>query len=502
MEIIMLKRFSPVILFLLGFVTLMFTRRSEIVPTINIAILIAPVFILRFIRTQPARRGIILTLLGFLLSMNIALWGLFDISNKSIMLVFDLIRSSLIAIFYFLPYMIDRLQYPKVRDKGIAPTLIFPVAATAIFFLFSLEGPLDGDTAKDIFAYGPLMFKQLASIFGLWGFVFVFSWFASIINYAWENEFNWLRIRRISLIYSLIIISIFIFGAVKIISLTPQAEKVKIAAIVLLPKDGETVAMDRIQAEKITSPFTETVSEIEKLTKEAAANEAKIISFQEFALTIYQEEESKLREQFKRIAKENDIYLSITYAYFVKEGKGENKHLFINNDGEIVIDYTKRYLLGIGEFGETEVFKKGAEIIQTADTPYGKIGVSICRDMNFSSYIRRGAKKKVDIMLGPSYDWPKSNNPSYSLRAIENGFSFVRPTYNGITYAEDYNGNILAQMDSDVTKDGILYADVPIKGTKTIYSIIGDLLGWLCVLCLLWSTFYSIKKTKQITIMD
>jgi apolipoprotein N-acyltransferase len=498
----MFKRLSPVILFLLGFVTLMFTRRSEIVPTINIAILIAPIFILRFIRTQPVRRGIILTLLGFLLSMNIALWGLFNISDKSIMLVFDLIRSSLIAILYFMPYMIDRLQYPKVRDKVIVSTLIFPVAATAIFFLLSLEGPLEGDTAKDIFAYGPLMFKQLASVFGLWGFVFIFSWFASIMNYAWENEFNWLGIRRISLIYSLVLISIFIFGAVKIILLTPQTEKVKIAAIVLLPKDGKSVAMDRIQKEKITSPFTETVSEIEKLTKEAATNKAKIVSFQEFALTIYQEEESKLREQFKRIAKENNIYLSIAYAYFVKEGKGENKHLFINNYGEIIIDYTKRYLLGIGELGETGVYKKGAEIIQTADTPYGKIGVSICRDMNFSSYIRQAAKKKVDIMFNPSYDWPKSNNPAYSLRAIENGFSLVRPTYNGITYAEDYSGDILAQMDSDVTKDGILYADVPIKGTKTIYSVIGDLLGWLCVLRLLWSTFYSIKKTKQITVMD
>jgi len=37
-------------------------------------------------------------------------------------------------------------------------------------------------------------------------------------------------------------------------------------------------------------------------------------------------------------------------------------------------------------------------------------------------------------------------------------------------------------MDSDKTEDGIMYADVPAKGVKTIYLVIGDLLGWLCVL--------------------
>jgi apolipoprotein N-acyltransferase len=383
----MFKRFYPVILFLLGFIT------------INIAILIAPVFILRFIRTQPIRKGIILTLLGFLLSMNIALWGLFNISDKSIMLGYDLVRSSLIAILYFLPYMIDRLQYPKFKDKGILSTLIFPVTVTAIFFLFSLEGPLDGDVAKDIFVYGPLMFKQLASIFGLWGFIFIFSWIASIINYSWENDFNWSRIRKITSILSLVIIIIFVFGAVKIILTSSQGEIIKIAAIVLLPEDGEAVSLERVQKEKLTSPFAETVAQIEKLTKVAAMNNAKIISFQEYAMIIYQEEEIKLREEFKRIAKENDIFLSITYAYFAKEGKGENKHLFINNKGAIEIDYTKRYLLGIGEFGENGVFKKGKEIIQTADTPYGKIGVSICRDMSFSSYIKQASERKVNIML-------------------------------------------------------------------------------------------------------
>jgi apolipoprotein N-acyltransferase len=71
------------------------------------------------------------------------------------------------------------------------------------------------------------------------------------------------------------------------------------------------------------------------------------------------------------------------------------------------------------------------------------------------------------------------------MRAIENGFSLVRPTFNGITIAEDFNGKILAQMDSAETDDGIMYADLPTRGVNTLYTKVGDVLGWTCVLGLL-----------------
>ena len=111
------RKYLPLILFLLGFGIFIFTRMSKLVPTIPIAILIAPVFILRFIRTQPSKRGIWLTLLGFILIINIGLWGIFDMGGGISSLIFNLIRSTLLAILYFLPYMADRLIYPKFKDK-------------------------------------------------------------------------------------------------------------------------------------------------------------------------------------------------------------------------------------------------------------------------------------------------------------------------------------------------------------------------------------------------
>jgi len=485
--------------FVLGFGIFMFTRMSKLVPTIDIAILIAPIFILRFIRIQPAKQGIWLTLLGFLLSFNIALWGLFEFDEVSLMTVFSLIRSSLLAVLWFLPFMTDRLIYPKLGKMGGWSSLTFPIITTTIFFLSSIEGPFDdGSGTISSFSYGSLVFKQAQSLFGIWTYVFMYSWLFSLINFFWENDFQWKKIKKLVIIYPSLILLIFLFGLLKTSLISgPKPGTVKIAAVVLIPEDGKALRMERIFNKKITSPFEKSISRIENRARSAAENGAKIVSFQEFTMTINEDSENKLREHYQRIARENNIYLSITYAWFAKEGKGENKHLFIDKKGEIQLDYAKRYLLGFGPFGETAVFKKGPEIIQSANTPYGRVGISICRDMSFPSYMRQASKDNVDIMLSPSYDWPKSSEPWYLLNTIENGFSLIRPTYNGFTYAADYHGNVLATMDSEETEDGIMYANVPIRGISTLYPIIGDLLGWLCVICFVGLIFISKRKKEK-----
>jgi apolipoprotein N-acyltransferase len=482
------------ILFILGFGIFMFSRRSDLLPTIGCAIIVAPVFILRFLRTQE-RHALALTFIGFLLSLNIALFGLFNIDSGFGTLAVNLIRSSLLAVLFFIPYMLDRLIYQRIKLPDTIKTLLFPTLVTAILFLSSLEGPFDGDVAKDIYAQGPLFFKQTASTFGLWGFVFMFSWIASFVNYLWENHFQWQAVKAASIVVLSSFLLLSGFGLFKYMSFSNRNQTtVRIASAVLIPFDGKTIPMTDIFENKRTSPFESTMNRIEEMSKKAARNFAKIISFQEYAIIITEDDREKLLKELQRIATENNLYLNLAYAYFAKNGKGENMNLLLSNEGAVLIHYSKRYLLGFGELGEPRVFKKGPEIIQTAETPYGVIGVSTCRDMSFPSYIRQAGKKNVDVMLGPSHDFPRSVSPSYYLRAIENGFSFVRPTYNGLSYAIDYNGNILAWMDSEQSKDGIMYADVPIKGIKTLYSYWGDLLGWACVLGALVCAIYSFAR--------
>ncbi len=482
------KEYLPVIWFVLGFGMFMSTRTSHFIPHWGPAIIIAPIFILAFGRSLSTKQGNLLTLLGFILSLNIAMWGLYELGDGIATITLNLVRSSIQGMLFSLPYIADRLVYPKLERNRVLSTLSFPIAATAIHFLISLEGPYDGDMVSGVYGFGGLVFKQIASIAGLWGFVFVFSWFASVVNLAWEEGFDWRRIKIVTLLFALTLVGSFLFGALKISSSAyTERDTVKIAAVFLLPDEGERFDPEGLLSREL-SPYEETISRIEALTEEAASKGAKIVAFQETAVKIQEAKEDTFIERLSTSAKEDDVYFSIGYGVFPNEGKGWNKAILISDQGVLEVDYRKRYLLGFGDlFGESIIYEKGPAVIQSVDTPYGRIAVSICRDMSFPPYARQAGDQRVDIMLDPSYDVPKSDVPMYALRAIENGFSMVRPVYNGYSYAVDYNGRLLARMDSDDTGTGIMYADVPTKGVTTVYANIGDLLGWICVAGLLGS---------------
>jgi apolipoprotein N-acyltransferase len=494
------RDYMPIVWFVLGFGIFMTTRASNFIPHISWAIIVAPIFILRFIRLQPARRGILLTLLGFIMSLNIAMWGLFTIGDPTASIIYNLVRNSVLAILFSIPYIADRLIYPKVKANQFLATLAFPIAVTAIQFLISLEGPFDGDMVSAVYGYGNLGFKQIASIAGLWGFVFIFSWSAAVVNFVWERRFKWAEVKPIVLTFALICLAILGFGVVKTSNLlASDAETVKIAAIFLLPEDGQGFDGEGLFSQEL-SPYEAIMSKIAALSATAASNGVKIVVLQENALKIHESDETNLLDRSKAIARENGVYLSLGYGLLFSEGKGWNKNILISDQGELVVDYRKRFLLGLGEFGETGIYNKGPEVIQSVDTPYGRIGVSICRDMSFSGYARQAGEQQVDIMLNPSYDYPKSTSAMYSLRAIEYGFTMVRPVYNGFSYAVDPNGRLLASMDSDNTNTGIMYADVPTQGINTLYTKIGDLLGWICVFGFLGlvplSVVLSIRQKK------
>jgi hypothetical protein len=105
--------------------------------------------------------------------------------------------------------------------------------------------------------------------------------------------------------------------------------------------------------------------------------------------------------------------------------------------------------------------------------------------MDFPNLINQVADMGIDIMLVPGNDWEEIT-PYHtfvaSARAIEHGFNLVRAASRGLSAAFSYKGEVLSSMDYFKTNDLILYSDVPTKGCRTVYSILGDYFAWLCIL--------------------
>ncbi len=485
--------------FLLGFGLFIFTRMSLLVPTIPFMILIAPIFILRFIRTQPAVRGNLLTFLGFVAAMNIGLFGLFDLGEGIASLVFNLMRSTLLALLYYIPFSIDRWLYPRFsRLRGLA-SLVFPITTTAVFFLLTREGPFEGAIQAGKFVFGPLALRQGLSLLGVSGAVFMTSWFAALVNLFWEHKWSWKQCRTVILCYVSIVIILAGFGVHKTGLGAGETRTVRTAVIVLVPESGRAEELMPLLKNRITHAHVERLALFEEKVRIASKGGAKIVLSHELAFLIDSSERESYIDRCREIARRYNIYLAIGYGYYAGEGKGQNLLMLVDDQGKILMEYAKRYLVGLGDMGETLVFRKGVEVLPYSDTPYGRLGLAICRDMEMAKYIIQAGKNDVDILLSPAYEWPQNlATLAGRQRGIENGCSLVRSSYNGISFASDPNGRVLSTMPFNEAGTGVMFADVPVRGVRTLYPHIGDLFAWICaVLFLLLVHVGIVIKAKK-----
>lgn len=467
------------LLFAAGFGLFMFCRRSDFLPMIPAMIIVAPILILRFSRILPFWRSVLLTTLGFVLAFNISLWGIFDMGDPVVSLIFNIVRSTMIALLYAMPYWIDRAITPRLGN-GLYTTLVFPAAATALMFLSSIVPPLNGTQAKNVFATAPLPLLQIYALAGLWGFVFLWSWLAAAINLAWERGFRRRPVIVTGVALVMVFGALFAWGGIRLMT-APDKPTVRVAAVVMPAEEGGPETMVQVFDDRMTSPYAPTMARIRSMTAEAARDGAKIVAFNEFAIVVSAENNAPARAEFARIAAENHVWLAIPYAWVPMTGKGANLHMLFDDTGTIRADYRKRFLLGLGDMGENSVFMKGAEVIQTSDSPYGRIAVAICRDMSFPRFGLQAGRLGAHIMFTGSHEFPKGITLNDPYRAVENGFTHIRPTYDGISYAMDPYGRVLARMDRGIGQAGIMMVDVPMEGVRTLYGRFGDWLGWLSV---------------------
>lgn len=490
--------YSKLIWFIIGFGLFFFTRTSSFIP---IAIALAPIFILRLSKSQIPFKGILITVAGFILILEINFWTPIDFSSPFPFII-NFIRSLLLGIVLSLPYIATRLVQTKY--KGFVSTLIFPVSAVAIYYIDSVFGPFKGVIIFYAYSqYGNLPLMQLLSLAGIWTLIFLLSWFSSVVSWLWDHDFRLEETKKGVVIFLSIAISLLVYGGIKVspYNFDYEGDTVRIAAAVFQNEPGkQNPGIDKMLNERLFTPLEETLEKIRCATTEAASSHSEIIVFQEFSLVIPEEEEQEAILNLKEIAKENDIYLCIAYVSMPEllegehkefmgymelsdeEEEGKNMALFISNRGEIVTEYQKHNLV----FGEDTWVLEGPGVIPVVETPHGRVGIAICRDMEFPDYMRQAGKQNADIVLAPSYEAMISLSITYAqmLRSIEHGFSFVRPCANGLSIAVDFNGRLLSSMNYFTSSNSIMYADVPTKGIRTIYTSIGDLFAWICVFVL------------------
>jgi apolipoprotein N-acyltransferase len=198
---------------------------------------------------------------------------------------------------------------------------------------------------------------------------------------------------------------------------------------------------------------------------------------------LLKEDEPEIFARARDLARREGIYLQIGLVSVLQTGQypfGENRAILFTPEGEIAWDYFKT----VHPLGDAAIFAPGTGVIPVIESPYGRLATVICFDADFPALIRQASQAGADILLVPANDWKPVHTVharAATFRAVENGFSLVRATGNGLSIAVDDIGRVLAQGEDFVTDPLTLVAEVPVKGRTTIYRSIGDGLAYLSI---------------------
>jgi len=463
---------------LLGLIFLFFVNGRWNLP---IAAYIAPIFLIRFLRFHKPLRGFLFLLIAAWVSNIFILRGQIPIPGFIYYII-----TLMISIFTSLVFIIDRIC--SRRLKGFVSTFILPCAYVTMEYISVSTNP-GGAIGALANTQSSLPLLQLISITGVFGVSFVIFWTASVINWVWDNEFDKYALRKALWAYVVPVSIVILYGQIRLARGATE-RTVRIASINISKMDLPHVFYDYPDSvnERINNTFLNNCHV-------AALSKAKIVFGIEELINIPYNKEGEYLEEAKVAAEEDSIYIGLPlliYPVNYPRARPMNKITWISPKGEILFTYYKsKPTPGEGSYGDG--------VIRYFDSPYGRIASAICFDMDFPSLIGQVHGMNIDLMLVPGNDW-KEITPYHtyvsSIRGIEQGFNLVRAASRGLSASFTYKGEVISSQNYFTSNDVIFYSDVPTKGQRTVYSVVGDLFAWLCIAGLVVTIISSLIQRK------
>lgn len=454
---------------------------------IALAAWLVPLCLLRFSRTTSAPAAI-----GCLLGLSFAdaLWWSVQlgIALQSTTIAFDL----LLAVLFTLPYALDRWLVERLGTIG--RQLLLPSAVVVVEFAVATMSPMGATYGmRAITQSDNLALIQLISVTGPYGIGFLIAWFATTLEHVREENRRFVAYRSGG-IFAVTVLFILVAGQARLAFSAPAVgtETVTIAGLapsielrdsanqifegVNLRSSKEALAA-AAHNPKLRALHEELALRLLEATRKAAVTGARIVFWSETAAPILAYEEQALIERAAAVARQHDLYINVAIGVPFTS----NRTHLIDPAGRVAWSYDKRHPVP-----GMEPIAPGAAAVPALVTPLGRLSNVICFDADFPAL----ARVNVDIMLIPGWDWPEIGRTHTlkmaRLRAVENGYSLFRQAYDGQSAAFDYLGRVLATQDTTPRSTlHVLLADVPMRGSRTIYNRVGDVFAWLCLALML-----------------
>ena len=212
---------------------------------------------------------------------------------------------------------------------------------------------------------------------------------------------------------------------------------------------------------------------------------------------------SSLINQTSSLASTYNATLGITYTTWanpdiVDELEVYSKLTFIDNQGAVIGDYSKRYPVPVIE---ADVVGGGGQLGLVTNSSIGDFNDAICYDLDRPEFIRSGAS--TGILVQSANTWGIVGHfhaISSSFRAIENGMYLIRCGSNGPSGVVDPYGSALMHQERKDTD--VLYFQVPKNPPRlwTFYSHAGFIFDYvLFALCVVYLLLFTVSFKRSLS---
>lgn len=342
----------------------------------------------------------------------------------------------------------------------------------ALAFLPSVFALSDWSTANatELGAWGTLAATQLdqlpllqvTSLVGVPGFAFLMGAVAAAAGAALDGQ----RLTAPFVAPFAALLVVEVWGSVRL-NAVPSGPTRTVAAVVTdlgLSPDGSWPS---------AAALAENTEVLFARTELAAQRGAQLVAWNEAAAFVEAEDEAPLLARGEETARRLGIDLVLAYAVLVSREPVlfGNRWVWFDPTGAKVQTYDKHHPVP----GEPSV--RGTDPIRVVERPWGKVGGAICYDYDFPALAAEHGRQGAVLAVVPSSDW-LGIDPYHTwmarVRAIEQGFSLVRPVRWATSGAYDAYGRARGTMSPWEDNDRVMVATVPIRQVRTWYTRLGD----------------------------
>lgn len=195
--------------------------------------------------------------------------------------------------------------------------------------------------------------------------------------------------------------------------------------------------------------------------------------------------------QLRALANELGVWLLIgSLTLKTEEERIANRSFLINGSGEIVAHYDKIHMfdctLPDGKvIRESSAYRPGDKAVVT-ETPWGKLGMTICYDLRFPALFRALAQAGAQIITVPSSFQRQTGKAHWhallQARAIENGCFIIAPAMCGehAGNRQTFGHSLVVNPWGEIVADGgeapgITYAEIDVTRVAKVRGMIPSL---------------------------